>query len=80
MNSGNCALLVDGESAPVVLEVVGEVYEVRKVSARWHAWLAGPVKASRGDCTWTEVLRLAAAQGELHRGRAAVKIKEGGHH
>jgi hypothetical protein len=40
--------LVDGESTPVVLEVVGEVYEVRKILARWRARSAAPRVVSCG--------------------------------
>jgi hypothetical protein len=42
--------VVDGDDVPVVFEVVGEAYDVRKVSARWRARSTAPgVLSCSGD-------------------------------
>jgi hypothetical protein len=49
-------LVVDGEGAPVVLEVDGEVYEERDVSARFWEGSSVLGAASCGGCRRTEEL------------------------
>jgi hypothetical protein len=61
MNFGVCALLVDGEVALVVLEILGVVDEVGKDPARSKAWSAVLGEVPRGGCTWTE----GSGQGRL---------------
>jgi hypothetical protein len=51
------ALKVDDGDVPVVFEIVGEAYEVRKVSARWHARSSAPGEVSYGGDRRTEMCR-----------------------
>jgi hypothetical protein len=49
--------VVDGDDVLVVFEVIGEAYDVRKVSARWRARSSAPGVVSCGGDRRTEMYR-----------------------